>query len=414
MGKPKTERQVRQTLLVRMVAGDDNARDLFIEANLPLVHSIAKNYQNRGVEYEDLVQEGTVGLIRAVEKFDPERGFEFSTYATWWIRQAVEDSLLKLGDTVRKPSQYMAYLKQLVKATEAFVQQHRREPSAEELSEIVGLPADYIVSLQLLRINTASLDEGMVGRDHDIPLGEAIGYTEDPLEFIEDEERCKSVYQALKELLTERELYVISLHFGLLGKEKKTLRAIAIELELSTERIRQIEEQAIAKLQASSERFRDPVTYTLITGKAVQRDERNEEMDFIERMLNYAKAIVAEAEQEATQAQLRLDQAKAFYEKFEEYAQEKKVAPQPVPEPVMQAPKKTTYPPRKALSEYMQEIISILEEVGPEGTNPHTIWEKSPKLHKLKCQAVTYYLKSLERNKMVQRLGQGKWALLKS
>jgi len=227
-----------------------SSRNTFVEKNLPLVVSIAKRNLGRGLDFEDLVQEGTLGLITAAEKFDPERGFCFSTYATWWIRQSMEDAILKYGDTVRKPSNFSSHLKNLINASQELSKTLGREPSLAEIAAKVQMEPAVVQQLLSLISGTVSLDEP-IGDDSD-----ANHY----IEVIEDRRTagpsdlsmCRQLRHDIAEtlkILNEKERQVLIMRFGLDQHESRSLREVGRVFNLSPERIRQIEDRALRKLR---------------------------------------------------------------------------------------------------------------------------------------------------------------------
>ncbi len=247
----RRERQKEDKYLQGYRKDDLEDRNRFIEKHLPLVISIARKRLNQGLEFEDLVQEGILGLVTAAEKFDPDKGFRFSTYATWWIRQAIDDAVLKHGDTIKKPSNYASHLKNLLHTSNKLEQELGRDPSVQELS--AGASLDRNMARQLL-----SLIPGTVSLD--APIAELQDQSNNYLDVIEDRETASpadsSIKRHMKEdvkrvlgLLSEKERKVIDLRFGLSGGETRSLREVGRVFNLSPERIRQIEEQALQKLR---------------------------------------------------------------------------------------------------------------------------------------------------------------------
>ncbi len=230
---------------------DIHDRNRFIEKHLPLVISIAKKRANHGLDFEDLVQEGILGLITAAGKFDPTRGFRFSTYATWWIRQAIDDSVLKHGDTIRKPSNYASHLKNLLNVTTTLEKELGREPTVDEISTNASLDKNMVRQLLSLIPGTASLDA---------PISDMDDQANNYLDVLEDRDADSPLDSSIKnhmhddlccalQNLTEKERKIIEMRFGLKGDESRSLREIGKVFNLSPERIRQIEEHALVKLR---------------------------------------------------------------------------------------------------------------------------------------------------------------------
>ncbi len=230
---------------------DIEDRNRFIEHHLPLVISIAKKRVNQGLEFEDLVQEGILGLITASEKFDPTRGFRFSTYATWWIRQAIDDAILKHGDTVRKPSNYASHLKHLLHVTKSLESELGREPNVDEISETADVDKNMVKQLLSLIPGTASLDAPIsdLGDNANNYMDVLEDRTVDsPLETSIRRHMAEDIDAAL-EKLSEKERRIVEMRFGLSDGETRSLREVGKVFKLSPERIRQIEEGALTKLR---------------------------------------------------------------------------------------------------------------------------------------------------------------------
>jgi RNA polymerase primary sigma factor len=235
-------------LAKRVERGDDAAKQHMINANLRLVISIAKRYQGRGVPLGDLVQEGAIGLNRAVEKFDWRRGFKFSTYATWWIRQACQRAISGQSRTIRVPTHVDERRMKLARARAKFEAAHGRQPTREELVDATGLKPVHVDEALDAVEASVSLNQA-VGSDGDAELGSLFADTaaEDPAEEAIEEVRRLQVRRALQSL-PERERRVLMLRFGLEG-EPSSLEAIGKELGLTRERVRQLERDALAKLE---------------------------------------------------------------------------------------------------------------------------------------------------------------------
>jgi RNA polymerase primary sigma factor len=239
-------------LAIQVKAGDEQARCRFLEANLKLVVSVAKRYQGRGLPLEDLIQEGNLGLLRAVEKFDETRGYKFSTYAFWWIRQAITRAIADQGRTIRLPVHLGVKLNRLKGVSLRLQQELGREPTSKELAERMGISVEQVQELLKARLEPVSLDVPL-HEDHNLDLHDVI---EDrtmlaPPDVMSHLALTELVEDVLKRL-TERERAVLSLRYGLADGHSRTLAEVGEALQVTRERIRQIEARALDKLRAQS------------------------------------------------------------------------------------------------------------------------------------------------------------------
>jgi len=235
-----------------LIKAAEDAREQLIHSNLKLVVSIAKKFINNGLPLQDLIQEGNIGLLKVINKFDPDRGFKFSTYATWWIKQAITRAISDQSRTIRIPVHVGDFINRMLKAQKKLTQELQREPSAQEIADEMGENVDKIYQIQYISQEPISLEKA-IGEDEDSTLGDFISDTSilNPLEYTIQEEFKEELEKLLKGLQPKEEK-IIRLRYGLDGGRPHTLEEVGREFNVTRERIRQIEAKAIRYLRHPS------------------------------------------------------------------------------------------------------------------------------------------------------------------
>jgi RNA polymerase primary sigma factor len=242
-------KEEEEKLANAIAAGDQEAKQQLIKHNLRLVVSIAKPYMGRGMSFSDLIQEGNLGLIKAVDKYDVSRGFRFSTYATWWIKQSISRAIKEQARSIRIPAHIIEFMSNIKKVERDFQQKYNRDTKVEEIAAILDVDVKKVKNAYASMQDATSLDI-MVGDEEDTTIGSFVEDESVALDFsaIEDEDRNRAIQQVLQ-TLNDRERKIIIYRFGLQGNRAMTLEEIGKSMQLSKERIRQLEVKALEKLR---------------------------------------------------------------------------------------------------------------------------------------------------------------------
>lgn len=256
---PLLTREQEVELAAKIQAGDSKAREHMIKANLRLVVKIAKDYSNYGLPLVDLISEGNIGLMKAVERFDPEKGGKLSTYAAWWIKQSIKRALANQSKTIRLPVHMVDKISRMRRVSAVLTEELGREPSAEELAEELGLPLKKVTLLQRVSQRPTSLDAPIAGEEG-TSYAEIIGDEKavDPSVQI-DNNTLNGDLDGLLDLLDERESMIIDARFGLNGRTPMTLEEVGREFGVTRERIRQLQNLALTKMRKALRRKDNPI-----------------------------------------------------------------------------------------------------------------------------------------------------------
>ncbi len=244
--------------------GDQEARSLMVRSNLRLVVKIARDYSNYGLPLLDLISEGNIGLMKAVERFDPKKGGKLSTYAAWWIKQSIKRALANQSKTIRLPVHLVDKIAKIRRVSTQMTEELGREPSDDELAEEIGLSAAKVTALKSAAIRPTSLDQP-IGDDDSTQFGDLVGDSEaqDPFEMLRDKDLRDEVGDLL-DVLDDRERRIINARFGLDGKKPKTLEEVGEKFGVTRERIRQLQNIALTKLRRALSKKERPRAEALV------------------------------------------------------------------------------------------------------------------------------------------------------